>query len=162
MQPREHRPTDVVEDRAERELVAVTDAAQLRNSVRCPLHCEGVEAEPVGSEGEMFVPVEDVVGGRRAKDRLDGAWAESLDSVSDAADPFSSLQLTGSPHDGASEADIGLDHCGDLVRRDPAVDLLEGLIASLQQSGLTLGLVEGGGENSTTPLATRHAMRTPG
>ena len=121
-----------------------------------------MEAEPVGSEGETSVSVEDVVCGRRAKDRLDGAWAESLDSVSDAADPFSSLQLTGSPHDGASEADIGLDHCGDLVRRGPAVDLLEGLIASLQQSGLTLGLVEGGGENSTTPLATRHAMRIPG
>ena len=135
MEARQHRPADVVEDRGEGELVAVADAAQLGDPVGGPLHVEGVEAETVGGEGEAAVPIEDVVGGSRAQDRLDRTGAEPLDPVRDAADAPPALELAGRPDDRAGEADVGLDHGGDLVRRRPAVHLLERLIAALRRAG---------------------------
>ena len=153
MQARQDRPADVVEDRRQGQLVAVTDSAHLGDPVGGPLHRQGVQPEAIGSEGQTPVAVEDVVGGRGAQNRLDRAGAEPLDAVGDALDAPAALDLPGGADDRAGEADIGLDDRGDLVRRGAPVHLLEGLLAALLQARLALGLVEGGGENAPAAIA---------
>ena len=51
MQAGEHRAADVVEDRGQRELVAVAVAGHLGDAVRGALDGQGVEAEAVGRAG---------------------------------------------------------------------------------------------------------------
>jgi hypothetical protein len=145
VQASEDRTADVVQDGGEGDLVAISDAAHLGDSVGGRLHVQSVQAEAVGSQGEPAVPVEDVVGGRRAQDRLHGTGPEALDAVGDAADASAALQLAGGTNDRAGQADIGFDHARDLVRRRSAVDLLESLVAPLLKRRLTLSLVERGG-----------------
>src|SRR3954454_21117688 len=112
-----------------------------------------MEPEAIRRERQAPVAVEDVVGGRRAQDRLDRTGAEPLDPVGDAPDAAPALELAGGPDDGAGQADVGLDHTGDLMWRCAAVDQLECLVASLAERRLALGLVEGCRENSPAPLA---------
>jgi hypothetical protein len=152
MQAGQHGPADVVQDGRECDLVAVPDATELGHPVGGTLHIQCVEAESVRGEGQAAVPVEDVVGRCRAKNRLHGARAESLDSVGDAADAPPALQLSGCADDRAGQPDVRLDDAGDLVWRRPAVDLLESLVAALLESGLALGLVESGSEDAPAAL----------
>ena len=148
VEARQHRPADVVEDCGEGDLVAVPDSAELGDPVGGPLHVERVQAERVRGEGEAAVAIEDVVGGSRAQNRLHGAGAEALDPIGDAANAPAALQLAGRADDRAGEADVGLDHARDLMRRRPANDLLECLIATLLESRLTLGLSESRCQNA--------------
>ena len=86
MQAGQDGAADVVENRRQGELVALADAAHLGDPVGGALHDQRVEAEAVGRESEPPVAVEDVVGGRGAKNGLHRARAEPLDAVADAAD----------------------------------------------------------------------------
>ena len=154
MKPRQHRPADVVEDRGEGDLVTVPESAELGDPVGGPLHVEGMQAEAVGGEREPAVPIEDVVRGGRAQNRLNRTGAEALDPVGDAANAPTALQLAGRADDRAGEADVGLDHARDLVRRRPAIQLLERLIAALLESRLALSLVEGRGQDASAALTS--------
>ena len=95
VQAGEHGPADVVEDRGEGELVAVAVAGDLGDPVGRPLDRKGVQAEAVGRERHLAVAVEEVVAGGRAEDRLDGAGAEALDGIGDAADAPAARELAG-------------------------------------------------------------------
>src|SRR5581483_1012156 len=161
MQPREDGPADVVKDRGEGELVAVSDPADLRDPVRRPLHLKGVQPEAVRGEGEPSVAVEDVVGRGRAQDCLHRARAEPLDTLGDAEDPAATLKLSRRPDYRAREAAVGLDNRCDLVRRGAPIDLLERGLAALLQGRLALGLVEGRGEHTPASLTPGRALGAP-
>ena len=152
MEAGQHGPADVMQDCREGDLVAVTDATELGHPVSGALHVQGVQAESVRGEGQAAVPVEDVVGRCRTKNRLHGARAEPLDPVGDAADAAPALQLSGCADDRAGQPDVGLDDAGDLMWGRPAVDLLERLVAALHEGGLALGLVESRGEDAPAAL----------
>jgi len=160
MQAGKHRAADVMEDRRQGELVAVADAADLGDAVRRPLHGQGVQAEAIRGQGQAAVAIEDVVGGRRAQNRLDRAGAKSLNPVADTVNAPAALNLARGAHDGAGEADIGLDDRGDLVGRGAAIYLLEGLLTPLLQGRLALSLVEGGGQDTPAALATCACLRS--
>ena len=155
VQAGEDRAPDVVEDRGQGELVAVAVPDHLGHAVGGVLDGEGVEPEGIGREGEVAVPVEEVVGGGRAHDGLDGAGSEALDGVGDAADAPAGGQLAGGADDGAGQADVGLDDARDLVGRGAAGDELQRLVARLLERGLALSLVERGCEDASTALAAR-------
>ena len=59
MQAGQDGAADVVENRRERELVSLADAAHLGDAVGGPLHDQGMESEAVGRQSEPPVPVED-------------------------------------------------------------------------------------------------------
>jgi hypothetical protein len=150
-----------MEDRGQGQLVAVADTTHLGDPVGGPLHGESMEPEAVGSEGESPVAIEDVVGGSRAQNRLNRAWAESLDAVCDAGDPPAALKLTGGTNHGAGEADVSLNDCGDLVRRGASVYQLEGLLTAFLQCGLALRLVESGCQDAPAAFASDARLGTP-
>src|SRR3954447_1409564 len=105
MQAGQNRPADVVKDGGKCDLVPVSDPAQIGDPVGRALHVEGVQAESIRGEGEAAVAVEDVVRGGRARDRLDGARAEPLDAVGDAANAPAALELAGRADNRTGEAD---------------------------------------------------------
>jgi hypothetical protein len=153
MEASEDGTAEVMEDRGQGQLVPVADSADLGDPVRGPLHGEGVQPEAIRGEGEAPVAVEEVVGGRGAQNRLDRTRAEPLDAVADAVDATGALDLASGADDRAGQADVGLDYRGDLVWRGPPVYLLEGLLAPLLESRLTLGLVESCGQDTPAALA---------
>jgi hypothetical protein len=159
VQARQNRPADVVEDRGQGQLVAVADAAQLGDPVRGALDGQSVQSEAIGGEGQSPVAIEEVVGGRGAKDRLDSAWAESLDPIGDTVDSPGALDLTGGSDDRGRETDISLDDGRDLVRRRAPGYLLESLFTALLQGRLALCLVECGGQDAPAALATGAVLR---